>query len=47
MNRVLTPFRYEVYRFGGHELTRNEAAVTAMLQDFFEALLAKHPFTVP
>ncbi|GAA0986638.1 hypothetical protein GCM10009555_064490 [Acrocarpospora macrocephala] len=46
-DRALRLKGYEVYRFGGHELTRNEAAVTAMLQEFFEALLAKHPFTAP
>lgn len=46
-DRALRLKGYEVYRFGGHELTRNEAAVTAMLQDFFETLLAKHPFTTP
>ncbi|MEU7004159.1 DUF559 domain-containing protein [Nonomuraea sp. NPDC046570] len=46
-DRALRLKGYEVYRFGGHELTRNEAAVTAMLQDFFKTLLAKHPFTAP
>jgi very-short-patch-repair endonuclease len=46
-DRALRLKGYEVYRFGGHELTRNEASVTAMLQDFFKTLLAKHPFTVP
>jgi hypothetical protein len=30
-----------------HEPARNEASATAMLHYFFEALLAKHPFTVP
>ncbi|GAA4976420.1 hypothetical protein GCM10023334_102840 [Nonomuraea thailandensis] len=45
-DRALRLKGYEVYRFGGYELTRNETSVTAMLQDFFEALLAKHPFTV-
>ncbi|WP_283134594.1 hypothetical protein [Rhizohabitans arisaemae] len=36
-DRALRLKGYEVDRFGGYELTRNDPAVTSMLQDFFEA----------
>jgi very-short-patch-repair endonuclease len=39
---------YEVYRFGGQELT-DRARATSTLTDFFDALLARHgiPLTPP
>ncbi|MEV5559410.1 hypothetical protein AB0L44_37625 [Nonomuraea wenchangensis] len=46
-DRALRLKGYAAYRFGSHEPARNEASATAMFLDFFEALLAKHPFTVP
>jgi restriction system protein len=42
-DRALRLARYEVYRFGGHELARRGTATTAMLNRFFDQLLALHP----
>ena len=42
-DRALRLARYEVYRFGGHELAGSEAATSAMLNAFFDQLLALHP----
>jgi hypothetical protein len=42
-DRALRLARYEVYRFGGHELARRGPAAAAMLDSFFDQLLALHP----
>lgn len=39
-DRELRRRRYEVYRFGGHELGRDDAV--EMLSDFFDRLLQQH-----
>lgn len=44
-DRALRLARYEVYRFGGHELAAGGAAATGMLDAFFDQLLALHPAT--
>jgi hypothetical protein len=44
-DRALRLARYEVYRFGGHELAASEAAARNILDAFFDQLLALHPAT--
>src|SRR5262249_49868458 len=44
-DRALRLARYEVYRFGGHELAAGAAATTNILDVFFDQLLASHPAT--
>jgi hypothetical protein len=41
-DRALRLARYEVYRFGGHELAARGAGTTSMLEVFFDRLLALH-----
>lgn len=42
-DRALRLARYEVYRFGGQELTDKGPVTAAMLNAFFDQLLALHP----
>ena len=44
-DRALRLARYEVYRFGGHELAAGGATTTNILDAFFDQLLALHPAT--
>jgi very-short-patch-repair endonuclease len=41
-DRALRLARYEVYRFGGHELVGGGPAAAGMLDAFFDRLLAMH-----
>jgi hypothetical protein len=41
-DRALRLARYEVYRFGGHELAGKGPAGAAKLNSFFDQLLALH-----
>lgn len=41
-DRALRLLGYEVYRFGGYELTEDEGATAAMLRAFFSDLIEKH-----
>jgi hypothetical protein len=41
-DRALRLARYEVYRFGGHELAGKGPAEVAKLNSFFDQLLALH-----
>jgi hypothetical protein len=44
-DRALRLARYEVYRFGGHELAAGGVATRKILDAFFDQLLALHPAT--